>query len=176
MITSIVALVVSILALIYTVRTFWLKSGENLRFTYSTTKSIETDDTYINSITIENLKDRSIVIFAIYLKIGNNTYIQLREFDEKPLIIKPFEVYSKSYDPIILYSLGLKRAKLDHLLNDEKLSKSLVVSTTNGKYEVKSHVKKWTIHKYIFNNYLTTYVRPKKLTYNGKAYGKILNI
>lgn len=170
---SSIALLVSIIALIYTIRTFWLKAGEKFRFTYTTVSSSKnTDDKYIKSITLENLKDKAVVVFAIYFKVGNNNYILLEEFDEEPLIIKPFEVFSKTYDPILFYSFNETRIKIDHLLADKSLSHSLVLSTTNGKYEVQSYVNKWSIHKELFGNLLTNLARPRRLVYKGKAYGK----
>jgi hypothetical protein len=166
------ALLVSIIALVYTLRTFWLKSGESVRFTYSTSSHVDTEDNYIHSITIENLKDKPIVIFNIYLKIGNNNYLELEEFKDTPLIIKPFEVFQKKYDPILFYSRSLDRIKIDHLLNDRKIKKSLVLSTTNGKYEVKSDIKRWYLVTDLFKNHFTSIIRPNWLTYKDKAYGK----
>ena len=76
-INSIVALVVSITALIYTVKTYLLKSGLNVRGSYSMMSSIYCEDKYVGSVTIENLKDRAIVILKIYLQVGRNYYIRI---------------------------------------------------------------------------------------------------
>src|SRR5439155_13648994 len=42
---------------------------------------------------LENLKDRAVVIFKIYMKFGNNVFIEIDDFANNPLILKPFEVF-----------------------------------------------------------------------------------
>lgn len=100
LINSIVALIVSVIALIYTVRTYLLKSGSSVRGSYGTCSSVSCEDKYVSSVTLENLKDRSTVIFSIYLKIGHNYFLEIENFESSPLILKPFEVYRKEYDAI----------------------------------------------------------------------------
>jgi hypothetical protein len=41
--------------------------------------SVYCDDPYLSSLVIENLKDRAITIFEIYLKVGNHCYIQIED-------------------------------------------------------------------------------------------------
>jgi hypothetical protein len=170
-IVALAAFIISIIALIYTIKSFLLKSGDKIRCTFSTASSVDCDDDYIRSITLENLKDRAVVIFSIYMKIGENYFIELEKFDNSPLILKPFEAYHKEYDPIILYSVSTKRIKLNNLLRDRKIKKNLVLSTTNGKYEVNSNIKYWDPIGDFFKNHLTAHVRIQRLTYKGKGYG-----
>src|SRR5690349_6820037 len=103
LLVSIVALIISIIALVYTVLTYLLKSGVRFRCDLSVTSSVETEDKYISSITLENLKDKPAVIFEIFLRIGNNNYLLLEEFEKSPLILAPFEVYYRKYDPVVFY-------------------------------------------------------------------------
>ena len=50
--------------------------------------SVDCDDPYLSSLVIENLKDRAITIFEIYLKVGSNCYIQVEDFGSKPLVLR----------------------------------------------------------------------------------------
>ncbi len=142
LIISLIALVISVVALYYTVITFLMKSGHKIRCDIRTCSSIACEDKYVSTITLENLKDRSTVIFSIYLRLGRGNYILLEDFDKEPLILKPFEVYQKSYEPIILYASGFKRIKIDKLLSNIDLTRSIILSTTDGQYVVKTRTKK----------------------------------
>ena len=82
---SLAALTISAIALQYTVRTFWLKAGDKVRFNYSMASTIEAEDNYISSITLENLKDKALVIFEIHLKLGNGLYLELEKYEDAPL-------------------------------------------------------------------------------------------
>ncbi|RHW36683.1 hypothetical protein D1B33_09795 [Lysinibacillus yapensis] len=165
------ALIISILALIYTVRTYLLKSGEKVRGSYGVTSTVDNEDIYLSRVTLENLKDRAIVIFSIYLQVGENYYIELEDFEEEPLILKPFEVYRSHYDPILFYSVNTKRIKLDDLIEDRNVKKKIILSTSNGKHVVKPFKKHWNPISLFFKNHLTAVVSINRLKYKGIGYG-----
>lgn len=171
LINSIVALIISVIALIYTVKTYLLKSGSNVRGTYRTCSSIFCDDKYVSSVTLENLKDRSTIIFSIHLKIGHNYLLEVENFENAPLILKPFEVYQKEYDAIDLYSVNMKRIRLDNLFNNEKVKKQLLLSTSDGKYVVNDYIHIWNPIVDFFKNNLTAVIIINRGTYKGKSYG-----
>ena len=168
---SLTALIVAIIALSYTVRTFWLKAGDKVRFSYSIHSNIEAEDKYIGSITLENLKDKALVIFEIYLKIGNGLYLEIEKFESAPLIVRPFEVYQKAFDPVIFYSSNTDRVKIDRLLEDRRIKRYVVLSTTNGKYRVKANIPRWTPLGEYFGNVYSGIIQPRWLIHRGKAYG-----
>ena len=172
MVISLIALVISLIALIYTVRTYLLKSGNNIRGSFGTCSSIACEDKYISNIVLENTKDKSSVIFAIYLKISNNNYLEIENFKENPLILKPFEVYSKEYDPIEFYSVSDSRIKIDKLIDNKKVKKQLILSTTDGMYKVSSRVEKWSPISTFFNNYSTAIIRIRRSMYKDRGYGQ----
>jgi hypothetical protein len=163
--------IVSVIALIYTVLTFLLKRGHKFRCTYSNSSSRDCNDFYISSLTLENLKDRPAVIFEIYLKLGHGYFLQLEDFSEKPLILGGFEVYHKTYDPLLFYEAGSKTIKIDSLLRNKHVKHRLIVSTTEGKKTIKPGMKHWRPHYAFFKNYLTAIIRPQYLTYNDISYG-----
>src|SRR5256885_5901106 len=94
------ALFVSCAAAWFTLKMLLLKSGLELRGSYSLQSSIYCDDKIVGSVTIENCKDRSIALFNIFLQVGHNYYIELDDFETKPLILQPFEVLHREYEPI----------------------------------------------------------------------------
>lgn len=170
-IISIVALLISITALIYTVKTYLLKAGAHIRGYFSIHSSICCEDKYVGSIALENMKDRSTVIFKIYLLVGRNYYIELENFEDEPLILKPFEAYSKQYNPVDFYSVSMKRIKLNELLDSRKVKSRLVLSTSDGMYEINEWIKRWDPIVNFFNNHMTAVIQPMRSTYKNKCYG-----
>lgn len=168
---SIGTLIISIIVLFYTIKTYLLKSGERVRGSYIMCSSMACDDKYVKNIILENLKDHAIVIFKIYLKIGHNYFVEIDNFEEKPLILKPFEVFKKIYDPIDLYSINTDEISITHLLDNRKIRKQIVLSTSKGKYKVKTRIKSWDPISDFFKNYFTGIIIPMRSTYKGKSYG-----
>jgi hypothetical protein len=170
-ITALVALIVSIIALIYTVKTYLLKSGAYIRGLYSICSSISCEDIYIHYIKLENLKDRAVVVFKIYLRVGHNYFVEIDDFENNPLLLRPFEIFAKEYDPIDLYSSGTGRILLNDLLQDTSAKRRIVLSTSEGKYVVKDFINYWDPIDVFFQNYGTAIIRPLRSTYKGKSYG-----
>jgi hypothetical protein len=171
LLVSVIALIVSCIALLYTILTFLLKSGHKLRCDIVICSSIDCTDKFISGIILENLKDRATVIFAIYLQLGRGNYIVIESFDNDPLILKPFEVYRKEYEPLLMYISNSTRIKLNKLLSHSGPHKVLI-STTDGQYEVKANTKRWDPTHLFFKNVTTAIVEPKRLSYKGKHYGE----
>ncbi len=119
---------------------------------------------------IENLKDKALVIFDVYLLIGHNYYLEIESFKNCPLIIKPFEVYSKQFPPIEYYYSNNIKVKLNEMLESKDINKRLVLSTSNGKYIVKSNKKQWFLIQDIFKNNQTMWITPIRYNLNGIYY------
>lgn len=170
-VTSLVALIVSIIALIYTAKAFLLKSGAYIRGSYVMRSSISCDDKYIYKINLENLKDRAVVIFKIFLQVGHNYFIEIDDFESNPLILQPFEIFTREYDPIDLYSYGTGKILLNDLLEDKSAKQRIVLSTSEGKYIVKDFINYWDPISVFFQNYATVIIHPLRSSYKGKSYG-----
>jgi hypothetical protein len=170
-IPSIIAIAISTCALFVAVSNYRRKTGIQIRGSWSVTSSIACDDDYISSLVIENQKDRAITIFSIYLKIGHNYYVQIENFEDKPLVLKAYESYHRDFDPLVFYEVSMTRVKIDELLKDKKIRKQLVVSTSNGKYTVPSLMHQWSPVEDFFQNHMTAVVRPVRSTYKGRAFG-----
>lgn len=168
---SLIAILISLIALTFVVRNYLRKSGIYVRGQYSVCSSSYCQDKYVSSIVLENFKDRPVVIFKIFLLAGRNYYIELEDFDEEPKILKPYEVYSKHYDPVDFYSVNMRRIKLNGLLDSKEARSQIVLSTSHGKYVVKEWIKRWDPIGDFFKNHMTALIHPMRSTYKNKCFG-----
>lgn len=168
----ILGLVVAFIGLIFAIRNYLRKSGRKMRGNFQTASSIESNDQYISTITIENMKDRGVTIYAIYLRIGHNHFIELENFGDKPLVLKAYETYHKEFGPIQFYGFNMRRFRLNELLLDRRAKKRLVLSTGDGKYTVPKPIKKWNPASDFFRNNSTAIIRPTVLMFKDHYVGE----
>jgi hypothetical protein len=160
-----VALSISVLAFVVASLNYRRKAGVLIYGNWTCASSRDCNDKYIASITLENLKDRAITIFAIYLRIGHNYYILIEKFDDRPLILKAFETYNKEYGPIQFYGVNTNRIILDPLFDDKKVKKRIVLSTSDGKYVIQENIMHWNPAGEFFQNYWTAIINPVRTLY-----------
>jgi hypothetical protein len=162
--TSVVSIVVSVgislLALFITIKNYRRKAGVHVRGVFTIGAGRASNDVYVNEVILENLKDRAVTIFSINLKIGHNHYVELENLEEKPLVLKPFETYRREFGPIEFYGINTNKIVLNGLLNDRTVRKRLVLSTSDGKYQVPSSIRRWSPVDDYFRNQLTKVIRP----------------
>ncbi|WP_157129847.1 hypothetical protein [Burkholderia pseudomallei] len=166
-----IALTVGITALFFTVMNYRRKAGIFVRGSFGFGSSVYGNDRYVHQIVLENLKDRAVTIFAIYIKIGHSYYIEIEDFEENPLMLKPFETYWKNYGPIEFYEVSMRQIKIDQLIQDNSIKKSIVLSTSDGRYVVPTHIPRWHPVGDFFKNYMTAIVRPVRATFDDKDLG-----
>ena len=169
---SIVAFCISVLSLCIAIKSYRRKSGIFVRGMFSIASSSACNDHYITSVALENLKDRAVTIFAIYLKVGHNYYIEIENLEETPLILKPFETFRNEYGPIEFYGINFNRINLNDLLNVRKVNKRLILSTSDGKYIVSSSIRRWSPVGDFFRNHMTAIIRPVPSKYKGIYMGE----
>lgn len=165
------AFVISVIALYFAIKNFRRKSGIYVRGQYSICSSSYCDDKYVSNISIENAKDKPVVIFKIFLLVGLNYYVELESFEDSPLILKAYEAYSNQFDPIDFYSVSMKRIKLDKIFDSKKIKSNLVLSTSDGKYIIKERIKRWDPISDFFNNHMTALIHPMRSTYKDECFG-----
>lgn len=168
---TLLPILIALIALWVAVRGYRRKAGIEIRGSFQITSSRACEDRYVSNILIENVKDRSTTIFDIYLRVGYSVYIHLVEFDESPMILKPYETYQKQFGPIEFYTFNLHRVNINRLLSNNKLRKRLVLSTSDGKYVVPKRIKAWNPVVEFFNNNLTCILRPIQSRYKGTDLG-----
>lgn len=166
-----IALAVSCVALFFVVRNYWRKSGTHIKGQFCICSSASAEDKYVTSVTLENFKDRSVIIFKVFLRVGANYYIELDDFEHDPKIMKPYESYTSHYGPVDFYCLNMNRIKLNGLLDSRKVKKNLVLSTSSGKYVVKEWIKRWDPIFDFFNNHMTASILPMRPKESAGYYG-----
>ncbi|MQY43442.1 hypothetical protein GG681_12390 [Epibacterium sp. SM1969] len=167
-----VALLLSVVAVYFSARTYWQKKGAFIRGNYRLTSgSIATEDKYVNEVILENLKDRAVVVFAIYLKLSPNFTIKLESFEDDPTIIKPFEVIKRTYDPVDFYSFNMKKFDLNGLIDDRYQKNRLMLSTSDGRLVVKRPIPLWNpVHAW-FSNYMNVTFEARRALFDGRGFG-----
>jgi len=168
---SLLAVCVSILSFCVAILSYRRKSGLLVRGVFTFTSSRACNDKYVSEVILENLKDRAITIFVIYLRIGHNNYIEIEDMEQKPLVLRPFETYRKEFGPIEFYGVNDSRISLNHLLTNRAINKQLILSTSDGKYEVPSRIHRWSPIEDYFRNHLTAVITPIRSTYKGNDIG-----
>lgn len=176
-IISLTALLVSFVAAVYTIKTFWLKTGCKIRYWLSYRKTFESEDLYVRELVIENMKDKAITVYNIYIRFGHNIYIDLLSHPKdiestiSPIIIPPYEIKVFTFYPQVLYTTQTNERVLNigdmfaHI-NDAKI----ILSTNYGRITAKKSLKGWNPYNNYWNNYYTTIVTPQRLCYDGITY------
>jgi hypothetical protein len=169
---NIAAICISAIALFIAFLNFRRKSALNLRGVYSWTPSnVDTEDQHTSSIVIENLKDRAVTIFKIYLRVGHNYYIQIDDFENNPLILRAFETWHKEYGCLERYNVNFFKISMNELFYDKRAKKRLVLSTSNGKYTIKKGPHHWKPVEDFFKNHSTAIIHPIRAFYKETAIG-----
>ena len=162
---------ISVLALVIAIQSYRRKVGVYVRGVFSIASGRACNDFYVSEFILENLKDRAVTIFAIYLKIAHNYYLELENLEAHPLVLRPFETYRKQLGPIEFYGINTKKIMLNDLMRNENVKKRLVLSTSAGRYRVASNMRRWTPVLDFFTNHMTGLVRPVFLTHRGTYLG-----
>jgi hypothetical protein len=168
---SLATLVVATVAAVYAMRVYRLKSGIEIRGSFGFASSVAAEDRYVHEVTLENLKDRAVVIFKIFVELGHGYYIEIEDFEHEPLLLRPFEAFRRRYEPIDQYSVGMRRIRIDSLVGNRNTRRRLVLSTAQGRYNVSSHIARWDPVSDFFKNHVTAIIYPLRSTFEGKAYG-----
>lgn len=151
---------------LFAIENFHRKEGLSILGNLSTThffgKPEDNFDTSFIDLTLINQKDKPIIIFDVYVKIGSNTYIHLKQATkEDPIIIKGYEYYYEKFNPAYFYSTGsnaysLKLSKILH-------TPSIFLHTSEGMYRVKS----LTPHNQFYSSF-TRLLKPARFEYEEK--------
>lgn len=152
--------VLGLIGVIYGLKNYRRKSGIHVRGNYCISEIINAEDKYISNITLENFKDRSVIIFKIFIRVGHNYYIEMDDFESEPKILKSYESLTFNYQPVDFYSLNLQRVKLNKILNSRHSKIRIVLSTSQGKYVVKKFIKQWDPIFEFFKNHMTACIVP----------------
>lgn len=166
-----VAVIVSLVALAIAILNYRRKSSVSIRGGYSLASSIECDDRYIAYVILENMKDRAVAIYGIYLAAGYNHYILVEDFEESPYILRPYETLRREYGPIEFYAFNSRRLIMEPVLGAKDVAPRLVLSTSRGRYVVRRHIGHWNPVADFFKNRALIVARPIRSTYKTRSVG-----
>jgi hypothetical protein len=164
--TSFLAIGISLVALVTTILNFRRKSNISISGSMVYSLGSPTSNAYVSKIFLDNKKDRAVTIYAVYLMIAPNYYIQLEDLEKEPLILAPYSSVVREYGQVHFYSINLKRIDLNNLFETKRNSrsprrkKSIVLATSDGRYIVKNSIKRWSPVGLFFRNHLTAVIRP----------------
>lgn len=165
------SVLIALVALYVAFRNYRRKSGVLIYGGASISKDHLSSHPYVSDLILENQKDRAVTIYAIYLKVGHNYYLEIENLENNPLVLKPYESLRKSYTRAYVYSSSTSLVSLRKLLDDRNVKRRVALSTAMGRYIVPARVKHWDPIIDSFYNVLTITVRPWKIEYKGICLG-----
>ena len=169
--TSFVAIGISLVALATTILNFRRKSNISISGSIIYSLGSPTSNAYVSRIFLDNKKDRAVTIYAVYLMISPNYFIQLEDLEGEPLVLAPYSSVVRDYGQVHFYSINLKRIDLNKLFEPKKggrasrRKKFIVLATSDGKYVVKNLIKRWSPVGLFFRNHLTAIIQPRTVKY-----------
>jgi len=166
-----IAVVVSLLALTIAVLNYWRKSSVSIRGQFTLASSIDSEDRYVAYVLLENMKDRAVAIYSIYLSAGHNHYVLIEDFEDAPQILRPYETLKKDYGPIEFYEFNSRRLNMEPVLGNRKFPHRLVLATSSGRYVIRRYIGHWNPVLEHFRNRALTIARPVRSTYKSRAVG-----
>ena len=167
-----VTLVASVVAAWYSVRAYRLKEGLQIRRTLIPSASIASEDNYVHTVTLENMKDRAAIIFGVYAEFGPGRLLEIESFESSPLVLNAFEVWHKEYDPTDAYLVNGQRVRVPAFVYDRNVKLRLVLSTSQGRYNVRDWLRRWHPIADFFRNHTSVLIKPYRMTVDGHGYGE----
>ncbi|WP_067101646.1 hypothetical protein [Marinomonas atlantica] len=140
---AVFSLIIAGLGIGLAIAQFRLKKSVKISSTWGHTSDWEYEDSFINEVMLKNEKDKAEAIYAIHLQLSDGSYLTLKEMNENPLILQPFETQKIEILPASFYSDG----SLDHVdISDilERPGKKLVLSTSLGKHVTSNGIGVWS--------------------------------
>jgi hypothetical protein len=133
-ITDVITLIIAIITFLITLYLFVLKYGIKFKATLSLTSNSDSNVPFFTQITILNLKDKVILITAIYVKI-NNIYILIKDYKENPLVLNSLSAVNIDTHPVEFYTWDMNKVEINEVFSST-YKKKIVIFTTSGKVEV----------------------------------------
>lgn len=163
--------VIGLIALWLAGKNYWRKSGVHVTGGFAVTSDYTSTQKYVSELILENQKDRAVTIYAIYLRIGFNYYVELEDLGESPIILKSYESLKRKYDKPYLYATSSTVVTINRALNDKRFKKRIVLSTGSGRYVIPSPIKRWNPIVESFSNSSVLAIFPQNLPYRGLLLG-----
>ena len=169
-----VSCVLALFALLFSVRSDLRKTGIGIRCEFAISSSIVTKERWISRVELQNMKDRSVTVYEIFLELGHGVFVQIEDLTEKPLVLEPYGFFTREYEPVETYVESGRR--IIQMFESIKGKRRIVLVTSQGRHYPKGGLKKWhPIFQALDENCATGVVWPVRRTYKGHCYGSEVN-
>jgi len=146
-------LLISLLALYVTTQNYLRKSGNIVLATIITRGNFACKQSYISSIILVNKKDKPLVINDLYIKFGNNIFVELTFEEEETIILKSYEAFEYKFEPHLTYITSNNQVtNITNAIEDVNIKKTVVLDTLEGIIECKALIFKKVINEVLSNN------------------------
>ena len=169
-----VSSVLALFALFFSVRSDLRKTGIGIRCDFAISSSIATKEQWISKLELQNMKDRSVTVYEIFIELGHGMFVQIEDRTQQPLVLEPYGLFTREYDPVETYVVDNRQ--LIKVLDSVKSRRRVVLVTSQGRYYPKRGLRKWhPIFQALSKNHATGVVWPVRRTYKGHCYGSEVN-
>lgn len=170
-IPSPITTMIGLLALVVAVSNYRRKSGIDIAGSYEFGVDHRTDQPFVSELRLENRKDRAVTIYFVFLKLGENIYIELQNHEDNPLILKAFESYRGKLNLVAGYTSRARFVNISKALLDNSIKKELILATGSGKYKVVRKIKHWHARNAFFNRAEVSLINPLVTSWEGRIIG-----
>lgn len=139
-------------------------SGRIEIYNYAPKKSGYSYDTSIVSFQLNNYKDKTVVIYKVYLRLDENLYIELLDATKEPILLKAYDTYLKKLEKTLYYQ---KDNKPILIKNINLTNSNIYLDTNEGRYKVKKKIENWAPKK---ENTLIPITTTKEYEFDVKFY------
>lgn len=175
MIIATISLIVAIIVWFLTYKMWNIKHGNAVMGGLSYAGDISNSTFFINELVIQNLKDKELAIGEIYIRYGENIYLDLLEkdtrIDKYQLILPAFGTIILKFGPGFWYCSQNRNANVGDLIQQSHKAK-IILSTNYGKIVAKSFKRLWSPEADYFKNYGTEIINIRRYYTKESSYGK----
>lgn len=139
------SIIVAFFALWLTLENFLRKTNLNISgkvevFSISELNKKESYDSGVSSFQLNNYKDKTVIIYKVFLKIGKGHFIKLLDVRKKPILLKAYDTHFHDFKQPLFYNLANTPKRISRI----DLTKSnLYLDTNEGRYKVRKAIKHW---------------------------------
>ena len=165
------SIIIATIAGVITYFTYKLKIGQKAKACCTITYSKGLP--YISAVSIENQKDKDLVIHDIYVRFGPDIYVDLldKDFSDKyNIVVPPLGVKEIKFGPAFMYNVNTHRVAVETLFTNTKYK--IVLSTSHGKLICKDWDKAWSAISESLSNHHVVVAHPNRIYSTSSVYFK----
>lgn len=163
--------IVAIVALYLTWSNFYRKHGTRVKGCFISSTGWDSDGSYISGVVLENLKDKPVTVYGIYIDFAGSYLLELEDLRDLPIIIKPYQALVRDYQAPFALSVNMNSVNIEKLLSNNKIKKRIILSTSDGRYVVRQIKDIWIPVLDVFSYKIFGLVHVFYLKVDGKNVG-----